>query len=160
MCWVWSRARTEKQVLFKGEKKTYLTELQQQTLRAAIDCIIPPDEFPGAWEAGVSDYLARQFKHDLANRFEFYCSGLDGLELEANARFKQSFATLKSDYQNQILREIEIGNVGASWAIPARDFFELLVRTTVEGYYSDPQQGGNRQAASWAMVGFEERETT
>jgi hypothetical protein len=32
----------------------------------------------------------------------------------------------------------------------------MLVHTTVEGYYSDPQQGGNRGAISWVMIGFEQ----
>jgi hypothetical protein len=30
-----------------------------------MDRIIPPDDFPGAWEAGVGDYLAGQFERDL-----------------------------------------------------------------------------------------------
>jgi hypothetical protein len=32
----------------------------------------------------------------------------------------------------------------------------MLVNTTAEGYYSEPQQGGNRGAISWLMTGFEE----
>ena len=128
-------------------------------MRAAIDRIIPPDEFPGAWEAGVGDYMARQFERDLADRFEFYCSGLDGLEAEAIARFERSFNTLEACQQDQILVDVEKGNVVTRWNIEPEEFFELLVRTAAEGYYSDPQQGGNRDAISWAMVGFEERET-
>ena len=42
-----------------------LTKQQQQTLRAAVDRIIPPDDYPGAWQSGVGDYLARQFEGDL-----------------------------------------------------------------------------------------------
>jgi hypothetical protein len=32
----------------------------------------------------------------------------------------------------------------------------MLVNTAAEGYYSEPQQGGNRGAISWVMTGFEE----
>jgi len=32
----------------------------------------------------------------------------------------------------------------------------MLVNTTAEGYYSDPEQGGNRGRASWVMTGFED----
>lgn len=42
-----------------------LTEGQQHTLRAAVDRIIPADDYPGAWQCGVGDYLARQFESDL-----------------------------------------------------------------------------------------------
>lgn len=38
-----------------------LNESQQRTLRAAVDRIIPADDYPSAWQAGVGDYLAQQF---------------------------------------------------------------------------------------------------
>ena len=44
-----------------------------------------------------------------------------------------------------------------AWDVAPRFFFDLLVRTTTaEGFYSDPEQGGNRNAVSWNMIGFEE----
>ena len=133
-----------------------MTEEQQQTLRAVLNCLIPPDDFPGAWDAGVSDYLTRQFQTDLAPRFDFYCSGLDGLDSEAAARFGNSFSLLATTEQVSILESVETGEVVTEWTIPPRVFFDLLVNTTAEGYYSNPEQGGNRGAVSWAMVGFEE----
>ena len=83
-----------------------LTELQLQTLRAALDCVIPPDDFPGAWEAGVGNYLARQFAGDLAPQLAFYCAGLDGLESEANARYGEHFFKLRSEDQNVVLQSV------------------------------------------------------
>jgi len=132
-----------------------LTEVQQETLRAVIDRIVPADDFAGASEAGVDEYLARQFKRDLAAQLEVYCSGLDGIEAEAQMRFQSSFATLTLDQQDTTLRQIEAGEILASWSVPPIPFFELLVNTTAEGYYSEPEQGGNRGAISWAMTGFE-----
>jgi len=38
---------------------------------------------------------------------------------------------------------------------PSR-FFTILVNTTAEGYYSDPQQGGNLSCVLWIMTGFED----
>lgn len=134
-----------------------MTEAQRQTLRAVLDCLIPPDDFPGACDAGVSDYLMRQFQTDLAPRFDFYCSGLDALDSEAAARFSNSFSQLTTAQQVSILESVETGEVITEWAIPPRTFFDLLVNTTAEGYYSNPEQGGNRGAISWAMVGFEEK---
>jgi gluconate 2-dehydrogenase gamma chain len=135
-----------------------LTEVQQRTLRAAIDRIIPPDDFAGAWDAGVGEYLSRQFSRDLAPQFELYCAGLDGIEAEALMRFQSSFASLTVDQQDLTLHRIEAGEVMAPWMTPPTRFFELLVNTTVEGYYSEPAQGGNRNATSWAMTGFEEQQ--
>ncbi len=55
-----------------------------------------------------------------------------------------------------MLRHIEAGEVLTAWNVTPRLFFSLLVNTTAEGFYSNPEQGGNRKGVSWAMTGFEE----
>jgi len=134
-----------------------LTNLQQQTLRAIVDCLIPPDDYPGAYEAGVCDYLERLYQTDLASQLEFCAAGLDSIDTESRFRFAAAFQDLNSDQQSSILQAIETGNVFTPWPISPTQFFNLLVTTTAEGYYSDPQQGGNRGSISWEMTGFEER---
>ena len=130
--------------------------MNSETLRAVVDCLIPPDDFPGAYDAGVCDYLERLLQTDLAGDAEFFRAGLDAIEAEALVRFDKPFAELSVGQQNSTLAAIESGNVKTSWPIPPSRFFEMLVSTTAEGYYSDPQQGGNRGAISWAMTGFED----
>ena len=124
------------------------------TLRAVVDCLIPGDDFPGAYEAGVCDYLERLLQTDLANQAEFFRAGIEAIEAEAIVRFDTPFANLSPAEQNATLAAIESGNVNTLWPIPPSHFFELLVCTTAEGYYSEPQQGGNRGAVSWVMTGF------
>jgi hypothetical protein len=136
-----------------------LTTLQQQTLRAVVDCLIPPDDYPGAYEAGVCDYLERLYQTDLLSQLEFCAAGLDSIDTESRFRFAAAFSGLTSDLQSSILQAIETGNVLTPWPIPPSQFFNLLVTTTAEGYYSDPQQGGNRGSISWEMTGFESRST-
>ena len=133
-----------------------LTDQQQQTLRAAVDRIIPADDYPGAWEAGVGDYLERQFESDLRPVVASYFAGLTSLEAESVARFQQSFNLLASEDQDIVLRFVEAGEVLTTWDVAPQFFFSLLVNTTAEGFYSDPEQGGNRNAVSWTMTGFEE----
>ena len=135
-----------------------MTEEQLRTLRAVLDCVIPPDDFPGASEAGVADYLARQFEGDLVEKRDFYCSGLDAIENEVRTRFQTDFANLTADQQSTTLKSIESGEVFTAWPVSPQDFFNLVVNTTAEGYYSDPEQGGNRGAISWVMIGFENSE--
>jgi len=131
--------------------------LKTETLRAVVDCLIPTDEFPGAYEAGVCDYLLRLFASDLRDEAEFFTTGLDSIELEARARFGAPFASLTPEQQSITLEAIEQGDVLTSWQISPQRFFEMLVCTTAEGFYSDPQQGGNRGAISWTMTGFEDQ---
>ena len=131
--------------------------METETLRAVVDCLIPADDFPGAYEAGACDYLQKLFETDLRDEGEFFTTGLDGIELEARARFGEPFARLTRAQQNITLEAIQQGNVLTSWQISPQRFFEMLVCTTAEGFYSDPQQGGNRGAISWTMTGFEEQ---
>ena len=131
-----------------------LTDEQQKTLVAAADRIIPPDEYPGAWQSGVGDYLARQFEGDLLPVLDDYRSGLTALEAESIARFQQSFILLSDSQQDTLLQHIEAGEVLTVWNVAPTVFFNLLVNTIAEGFYSEPEQGGNRDGISWAMTGF------
>ena len=129
--------------------------MNTQTLRLVVDCLIPADKFPGAYEAGVCDYLRKLFETDLRDEAGFFNTGLDSIELEARARFGEPFASLTPAQQSITLEAIQQGDVLASWQISPQRFFEMLVCTTAEGFYSEPQQGGNRGAISWTMTGFE-----
>jgi hypothetical protein len=126
-------------------------------LRTVVDCLIPADDFPGASEAGVCNYLRKLFETDLRDEAGFFMTGLDQIELEALVRFGESFASLTLEQQNVTLETIQQGDVLTSWPISPQRFFEMLVCTTAEGFYSDPQQGGNRNAVSWMMTGFEDQ---
>ena len=129
--------------------------MNPETLRAVVDCLIPPDDFPGAYEAGVCNYLERLLQTDLAGHAEIFRTGIDAIDTEALARYNAPFAALTREQQIATLAAIESGAVKTSWTIAPSRFFEMLVNTTTEGYYSDPQQGGNRGCASWVMIGFE-----
>jgi hypothetical protein len=133
-----------------------LTSIDESVLRAAVDRIIPRDDFPSAWEAGVGDYIARQLEGDLAALAESFAAGLAALDAEALLLHGRPFAASSESEQDDVLRRVEAGDVLGSWLVPPENFFALLVNATAEGYYSDPGNGGNRGAVSWAMVGFEE----
>jgi hypothetical protein len=128
---------------------------QQDVLRAAVDRILPPDGDPGAWEAGAAVYLERQLAGDLRHLRDLVTFGLDALDAEAAARFGVGFVELGPERQDELLRDVEKGAVRTAWSVDAGQFFGLLVRTTAEGFYGDPAQGGNRDRVSWAMTGFE-----
>ena len=113
--------------------------LKTETLRAVIDCLIPADDFPGAYDAGVCEYLQALFETDLRHEAEFFTTGLANIDLEARARFGQSFANLTPEQQTITLEAIQQRH---------ERFFEMLVCTTAEGFYSNP--------LSWTMTGFED----
>lgn len=132
-----------------------LSDRQLAILRAAVNRIIPPDEFPGGWEGGVGEYLSRQFQGDLRDKVEIYALGLDALDAEAHASLGKAFDELDVTAQDNVLIQIEQGIMKTDWPVDAAAFFRMLVDHSMEGYYSDPGNGGNQAAASWKMIGFE-----
>jgi hypothetical protein len=132
-----------------------LTPEQTAILRAAIGRIIPPDDFPGGWEAGAGDYLLRQLQRDLQPLAELYSAGLDSLDAEARSMAGANFAALGQEAQDALLGAIERGDVTTVWPVDPAMFFRYLVEHAMEGFYSDPGNGGNSGAVSWRMIGFE-----
>jgi hypothetical protein len=132
-----------------------LTESQRATLRALVDRIIPADDFPSGWEAGVGDYLDRQFAGDLSHLLDVYRAGLDALEVEARATAGVNFTELAPDAQDDMLRRVELGEVVTDWPVDPAAFFRAATEHAAEGFYGDPGNGGNRGEVSWRMIGFE-----
>jgi gluconate 2-dehydrogenase gamma chain len=71
------------------------------------------------------------------------CVGSDG----------KPFAQLAAQRQDAILSALEHGTL-AFEELPAKTFFEMLLQNTVEGFFSDPIHGGNREMIGWKLVGF------
>ena len=133
-----------------------LSDQQVEILRAAVNRMIPPDEYPGGWEGGVGDYLFRQFERDLKDQVETYAQGLDTLDAEALARTGKSFDQLDAESQDQLLERLQVGYVRVQWPIDPVVFIVMLAEHCAEGYYSDPtNNGGNRHGIAWKMIGYE-----
>jgi hypothetical protein len=136
---------------------TLFSERQAATLRALVDRLIPADDFPGGWEAGVGDYLARQLSGDLQPLLDQYRAGLDALDAEALATAGGRFAALDARAQDMLLGQVEAGAVVTSWPVEPAAFFRHAAEHAAEGFYGNPGNGGNRGAVSWRMIGFEVR---
>ena len=132
-------------------------ERQFATLRALVDRIIPPDDYPSGWQAGVGDYLAGQFERDLRPQLERYRAGLNALDAEARVAAGVGFAELDPAGQDALLGRVEAGQVQADWPLDPAAFFRDAIEHAMEGFYSDPGNRGNRDGVSWRMIGFEVR---
>lgn len=132
-----------------------LTPENWTALEAMVNRIIPADEYPDGWSAGVGDYLARQFRADLAACVPAYAAGLDALDLEAQAAGQSRFADMLPAAQDELLARVEASTIRVEWPIDPAQFFSMVVSHAMEGYYADPGNGGNRDAISWRMIGFQ-----
>src|SRR5689334_6300504 len=126
-----------------------LSAHQIDILGAAVNRIIPPDDFPGGWEGGVGDYLARQFEGDLKHLLDTYSAGLDSLDAESQAVIGKNFAQADAAEQDSLLSQIEQGAVKTKWPIDPAKFFSMMIDHSMEGFYADPGNGGNRDQIAW-----------
>ena len=141
-------------------RTTLLTPQQAETLRAAIDRLIPPDDYPGGWESGAGEYLLREMDRSGALTLfaDAYRAGLDALDAEARSAAGCGFAALDPAAQDRLLERVERGDVQTEWGTTApKTFLRAFAEHVMEGYYSDPANGGNRNGISWKMIGFEVR---
>ena len=134
-----------------------LDNFQWRCLEALLDTLIPPDDFPGAVEAGVGAYLLRQLAGDLAALLPTYQLWLSDLDAESRAIRGLSFAELDLEERTTLLKSVEMGEIATNWSLDPAPFFRQIVEHCAEGYYSDPDNGGNRDGIGWRMIGYEVR---
>ena len=164
-----------------SESNSYLffTEPEVAFIEAAVERLIPADATgPGALELDVSYYIDGQLGGAYGNGERMYLEGPFGagtktqgyqLPLRPSEVYRiaiadinnycssnfqgKSFAELNTDVREQVLAGLEKGEISLT-TVPSEVFFGLLLQNTIEGYFSDPVHGGNRDMGSWKMVGF------
>jgi gluconate 2-dehydrogenase gamma chain len=146
-------------------------------IEAACERLIPADASgPGALEAGVANYLDKQLGGAWGSGERLYRSGpwqagspsqgyqlpftpaelfhtsLRAINRVLDAKGKP-FSTLSADAQDAFLKSLEAGTMDLD-GVPSAVFFDMLMRMSVEGFFSDPVYGGNRNMVAWRMIGF------
>jgi gluconate 2-dehydrogenase gamma chain len=121
---------------------------EARLVEALCDQIIPADDAPGAKEAGVLYYIDRQLAGALARFAPNYRQGLAQLASACRERTGREFLSLPFGDQTAFLKDV------ASGRAPGLDaFFRMVVDHTMQGFYGSPAHGGNRDEASWKMLG-------
>jgi gluconate 2-dehydrogenase gamma chain len=155
----------------------FFNAAEARFVEAACERLIPADEAgPGALGAGVPNYLDKQLAGAWGAGERLYRSGpwqqgtpsqgyqlpftpaeLFHTALRAIIRDLEkrgaAFAGLAPDAQDDYLKSLETGASELD-GVPAAVFFDMLLKMTVEGFFSDPVYGGNRNMVAWRMIGF------
>jgi gluconate 2-dehydrogenase gamma chain len=146
-------------------------------IEAACERLIPADELgPGALDAGVPNYLDKQLGGAWGAGERLYRSGpwqpgtpTQGYQLpftpaelfhtslrailrDLNAQ-NSPFHAMPAENQDVYLKSLESGTHDLD-GVPSAVFFDALLQMTVEGFFSDPVYGGNRDMVAWRMIGF------
>jgi gluconate 2-dehydrogenase gamma chain len=156
----------------------FLTPREVRFLEAACERLIPADDLgPGAREAGVVPFIdgqlaspwgvhGRQYRQGpwregtpqqgYQSRLvpqEVYRIGIQEIDAHCMAMQGKVFAFLPATAQDELLRAMEQGALALP-TVSSALFFGLLLRNTMEGFFSDPMYGGNRDMAGWRLIGF------
>jgi gluconate 2-dehydrogenase gamma chain len=134
----------------------FFTEAEGKLLTGICEQIIPRDDAPGATDAGVIYFIDRQVCGPLARYQQSYRQGLASFGRTCLEVYKRSFAELAFAQQTEALRLIEAGRAPKElWGDPsAQTFFNLVLDHTRLGFYGSPRHGGNRDYASYRMLGL------
>ena len=156
----------------------FLNAEESRALEAAVARLIPADDDgPGAAEAGVAAFIDLQLAGAWGNGEQFYQKGpfaagtpqqgyqlaftpaamfrLGLAKLDESARKSggAAFADLPAAQQDEMLAQAEHGKLDFG-PLPSAVFFASLLDATMEGFFSDPIYGGNRDKIGWKLVGF------
>jgi gluconate 2-dehydrogenase gamma chain len=109
---------------------------------------------PGARDADVLNYIDLALAGAYEDQQDFYRRGLAQLEAFCQNNYKTSFVRLDAARQDAVISALEEGKAQGFTYPTAQAFFTTLRTHTIEGMFSDPVYGGNKDFAGWKLVGF------
>jgi gluconate 2-dehydrogenase gamma chain len=148
-------------------------------VEAMVDHMIPADEvspkgtdlgvniyidraLAGAWGKGERLYMQGPWKKGSPSQgyqlpltpAQLYRAGIEGTNAHCRKAYGKSFDRIESAQREEVLTSLSTGKITFDNGLPARMFWNTLYQTVIEGMYSDPIYGGNRNKAGWAIIGF------
>ncbi|WP_040206784.1 gluconate 2-dehydrogenase subunit 3 family protein [Neobacillus jeddahensis] len=156
----------------------YFTPEQYQVVDAATERIFPEDDHgPGAKALGVAFFIDHQLSGNWGfnareymqapffrgekvqgyqgrlNRRDIFDIGIREMQNHSQAVYKKDFTELSGDEQDAVLKDFEADKVDITTISP-NGFFQMLRSVTLEGAYSDPLYGGNKNMDGWKMKNY------
>ena len=132
----------------------FLNPVEAATLDAIAARIIPGDaEDPGAHEAQAVIFIDRSLAGFLRDQQTPYRVGLRRLDAFTRERYGRPFVELDNAEQDEVLTELDRRALGDE-PDSLGHLFAVVREHVVQGVFSDPSHGGNRNAVGWRMVGY------
>jgi gluconate 2-dehydrogenase gamma chain len=135
-----------------------LTADQSALLEAIVERLVPSDQFgPGGKEAGAAAYIERSLQGGLAGGLagaaSLYSSGLAAVDEYAKSSQGGAFTALPPDKQDAVLADVA-ANKATGFEPDSASFFGAVREHTLQGMFSDPIYGGNKNFAGWDLIGY------
>lgn len=123
-----------------------------KTLVQVSECLFPKDQHPGAQALDIETFLAIQCKTAyFRNRMPALRRIIDYVNNESLLLGQKSFTASSGDIRNQIIGRVFSNSVNQQYPQILDDFY-TMIDITIEGCFSDPMHGGNKQKLAWNML--------
>jgi gluconate 2-dehydrogenase gamma chain len=157
----------------------YLNLDEAAFVEALVDHMVPADEvspkgtdlgvnvyidraLAGAWGKGERLYMQGPWKQGAPSQgyqlpltpAQLYRAGIEATNAHCRKAYGKSFDRIEVAQRQEVLIGLSTGKITFDNGLPARAFWATLYQTVIEGIYSDPIYGGNRNKAGWAIIGF------
>jgi gluconate 2-dehydrogenase gamma chain len=158
---------------------SYLNLEEQAFIEAVVDHMVPADELTpkgtdmglalfidhalaGGWGKGDRLYMQGPWKQGTANQgyqlpltpADLYRAGIPAANAHCVKTYGKTFDKITAAQREEFLLTWRAGKVTFEGGPPARVFFNMLYQNVVQGMFSDPIYGGNRDKAGWNLIGF------
>jgi gluconate 2-dehydrogenase gamma chain len=148
-------------------------------VEALVDHMVPADEISpkgtdlgvniyidralaGGWGKGDRLYMHGPWKQGAPSQgyqlpltpAQLYRAGIEATNAHCRKTYGKSFDRIEDAQRQEVLVGLSSGKITFDSGLPVRAFWATLYQTVIEGMYSDPIYGGNRNKAGWAIIGF------
>jgi gluconate 2-dehydrogenase gamma chain len=148
-------------------------------IEALVDQMVPADEISpkgtdlgvniyidralaGAWGKGERLYMQGPWKQGAPSQgyqlpmtpAQLCRAGIEATNDHCRKTYGKSFDRLDAPQREDVLVGLSTAKFKFENGLPVRVFWTTLYQTVIEGMYSDPIYGGNRNKAGWAIIGF------
>jgi hypothetical protein len=142
----------------------FLTEAQEKQLDAIFSRLLPADRargVPGATDAGASRFVSLLLARDPAVYVEIpgwqalYPASLGALDAWTQRKLGAALTDLDDDRMNVLIAGLEAGDLSdLPKTVDQKLLFRTLLRHCIQGCFSDPRWGGNRDKIMWRWIGY------
>jgi gluconate 2-dehydrogenase gamma chain len=157
----------------------YLNIEEQAFVEALVDHMVPADALSpkgtdiginifidralaSGWGKGDRLYMQGPWKLGTANQgyqlpltpAQLYRAGIPAANAHCVKTYGKAFDKITEAQREEFLMAWRAGKVAFEGGLPARVFFNMLYQNVMQGMFSDPIHGGNRNKAGWNLIGF------
>jgi gluconate 2-dehydrogenase gamma chain len=148
-------------------------------VEALVDHMVPADEhspkgtdiginvyidraLAGAWGKGDRLYMQGPWKAGVPSQgyqlpltpAQLYRAGIEAANAHCRKTYGKTFDRLDEKQREEVLVGLSTAKITFEGGPPVRVFWTTVYQTVIEGMFSDPIYGGNRNKAGWKMIGF------